>query len=159
MSGFEAAGLTLAIFPLIVSAAQHYEDCLRPFFQYKKFVKEADTFRKLLSVQKAIFRNQCGILLQELVDHDAALAMLNGSRHLSQLDVELERQLSEILGESKESCAAIIETIQEKLSVIESESEHLGATIEQERQVGSSTRLSLVCSHQQLNLSSAKHTL
>ena len=139
MSGIEAAGLALAILPLIVSAAEHYEDCFRPFLRYKKFAKEADFFRKLFSVQKAIFRNQCGILLQELVDHDTALAMLNGARHLSQITDDLERQLGELLGESKEPCVAIIETIHDKLSDIASESQQLGTTIEQERQVSSST--------------------
>ena len=127
----EPAGLAVAILPLIVSAAQHYEDCFRPFLKYKRFAKEADAFRKRFSVQKAIFRNQCGILLQELVDHDTALAMLNGS----QSNHRLERQLDELLGESKQPCAAIIRAIRDKLSNMESESQQLETTIEQERQV------------------------
>ena len=135
MSGIEAVGLALAILPLIVSAAQHYEDCFRPFLKYKRFAQEADGFRKLFSVQKAIFRNQCGTLLQELVEHDAALAILNGGRHLSELESDLERQLNDLLGESKEPCAAIMNAIHDKLSDIESESQQLETTIEQERQV------------------------
>ena len=105
---------------------------------YRKFAKEADTFRKLLSVQKAIFRTQCSILLQELVDHDAALAMLNRACHFLQIDDELEKQLDRLLGESKEPCAVIISTIHDKLSVIENESEQLGIIIEQERQLSMS---------------------
>lgn len=141
MSGIEAAGLALAILPLIVSAAEHYEDCFHPFLQYKNFAREADFFRKLFGVQKVIFKNQCGILLQELVDHDAALAVLNGAHHLSHVSDELERRLDELLGESKEPCVSIIETIHDKLSDIESESQQLGATIEQERQVSSATMI------------------
>ena len=127
----EAAGLAVAILPLIVSAAQHYKDCFRPFLKYKRFSKEADEFRMLFGVQKVIFRNQCGFLLQELVDHDAALAMLNGA----QSNHRLERQLDELLGESKEPCAAIINAICDKLSNMKSESQQLETTIEQERQV------------------------
>ncbi len=138
MSGVEAAGLALAILPLIVSAAEHYEDCFRPFLRYKKFAKEADSFRELFNVQKTIFRNQCGFLLEEIVDHDAALSILNGASHPSQSDEELDRQLGRLLGDSKESCAAVIEAIQDKLSDIESESQQLGNGIEQERQVCSS---------------------
>ncbi|KAL9062737.1 MAG: hypothetical protein Q9161_009750 [Pseudevernia consocians] len=134
MSGFEAAGLALAILPLIVSAAKHYEDCFRPFSQYKKFAKEAEFFCTLLNVQKTIFRNQCSILLEEIADHDAALGILNGASHPSQSDQELEKRLGQLLGESKESCAAIIKTIQDKLSDVESESQQLGFDIEQERQ-------------------------
>ena len=135
MSGIEAAGLALAILPLIVSAAQHYEDCFRPFLKYRKFAKEADVFRKLFRVQKAIFRNQCGILLQELVEHDAALAILNGARQLSKFDDDLERQLNEFLGESREPCAEIMKAIHDKLSDMESESQQLETIVEQERQV------------------------
>ena len=135
MSGIEAAGLALAILPLIVSTTQRYEDCFRPFLKYKRFAKEADGFRKLFGVQKAIFRNQCGILLQELVAHDAAMAILNGARHLSGFESDLERQLNELFGESKEPCAAIMNAIHDKLSDMESESQQLETTIEQERQV------------------------
>ena len=135
MSGIEAAGLALAILPLIVSAVQHYEDCFRPFLKYKRFTKEADGFRKLFSVQKAIFRNQCGILLQELVEHDTALAILCGARHLSESESDLARQVNELLGESKEPCAAIMNAIHDNLSDMESESQQLETTIEQERQV------------------------
>ena len=118
-----------------MSAAQHYKDCFRPFLKYKKFAKEADVFRKLFSVQKAIFRNQCGILLQELVEHDAALAILNGARHLSKFDDDLGRHLNEFLGESREPCAEIMKTIHDKLSDMESESQQLETIVEQERQV------------------------
>lgn len=153
MSGIEVAGLALAILPLIVSAAEHYENCFRPFLQYKSFAKEADFFRKLFSVQKAIFKNQCVILLQELVDHDAALAMLNGAHHLSLVSDELDRRLGELLGESKEPCLSIIETIHDKLSDIESESQQLGTIIEQERQVSPATIIFKVFFHHQLNCS------
>ena len=151
MSGFEPAGLALAILPLIVSAAKHYEDCFRPFSRYKKFAKEAECFRTLLNVQKTIFRNQCSILLEEIADHDAALGILNGASHPSQSDQELERRLGELLGESKELCAAIIKTIQEKLSDVESESQQLGFDIEQERQVSFSTMIFAAFLHHQLN--------
>ena len=135
MSGIEIAGLTLASLPLVVSTFQHYEDCFRPFFRYKNFAEEADVFRKLFSVQKAIFRIQCGILLQGLVEHDAALALLNGARPFSKVDDDLERQLNELLGESKEPCVAIMNMINDKLSDMETESQQLETTIEQERQV------------------------
>lgn len=150
MSGFEAAGLALAILPLIVSAAEHYEDCFRPFLEYKEFGKEADFFRKLFGVQKAIFKHQCSNLLQELVDHDAALALLNGAHHLL-VTHELEIRLGDLLGESKEPCVSIIEMIHDKLSAIESESQQLGTIIEQERQVSSATMKSTIVFHHWLN--------
>lgn len=135
MSGIEAVGLALAIIPLMVSARQRYEDCFRPFLKYERFTKEADVFRKLFSVQKTIFRNQCAFLLQELIEHDAALAILNGTRHLSEFDDDLEQRLNELLGVSKEACAAIMNAIHDKLLDMEGESQQLETAIQQERQV------------------------
>lgn len=98
MSGVEiAVGLALGVLPLLISAAEHYDDCLRPFIRYKNFVKEADRFQNLLAIQKVIFKNQCRILLEEIIEHDVASSMLNdpsGANHPSWSDIELEKQLS-----------------------------------------------------------------
>ena len=69
------------------------------------------------------------------------VAMPNGASHLLQSNEELERQLDDLLGELKELCAGIIETIRDNLSEIETEGQQIGNTNEQERQVNSSTML------------------
>ena len=155
MSGVEtAAGLALAILPLLLSAAEHYEDCFRPFLRYKRFAKEADYFRRQFSVQKVIFKNQCRFLLEKVVDHDVAASILDGESIPSQSVKQLERNLNELLGQSKEPCVAIIEMIKAKLSDIESESQELGTTIEHERQASLTPTVLLQCS---LNISREIH--
>ena len=77
MSGFEAAGLALAILPLILSAAKHYDSVLCPFRRYTRFAKEAKTYSKELGIQRTIFRNECRNLLKEVIDHDTASSMFN----------------------------------------------------------------------------------
>lgn len=139
MSGVEAAvGLALGFLPLLISAAEHYDDCLRPFVRYKNFAKEADRFRHLLGVQKTIFRNQCRILLEEIIEHDVATTMLNGrsgANHPSWSDVGLEEDLCKLLGDSRESCITTIEMIEERLRYIECESRDIETTIDRESQV------------------------
>ncbi|CAF9920614.1 MAG: hypothetical protein ALECFALPRED_001583 [Alectoria fallacina] len=148
MSGVETvAGLALGILPLLISAAEHYDDCLRPFIRYKNFAKEADRFRHLLGIQKTIFRNQCRILLEDIIEHDVASSMLNGpsgANHPSWSDVELEAQLSQLLGDSRDACIATVEMIKERLRDIEDESQDLEMTLHQDSQdtadlVGSKT--------------------
>lgn len=139
MSGVEATvGLALGFLPLLISAAEHYDDCLRPFIRYKTFAKVADRFQNLLGIQKAIFRNQCRILLEGIIEHDVASSMLNGpsgANHPSWSDIELEEQLSQLLGESRRACITTVDMIEERLRDIDSESQDLVTTIDQDSQV------------------------
>lgn len=139
MTGVETvAGLALGVLPLLISAAEHYDDCLRPFIRYKNFAKEADRFRHLLGIQKTIFKNQCRLLLEEIIEHDVASSMLggpSGANHPSWSDSDLEEQLSQLLGDSRDACITTVEMIEERLRDIEGESQDLEATIDQDSRV------------------------
>lgn len=139
MSGVEAvAGLALGILPLLISAAEHYDGTLRPFERYQNFAKEADRFQGQLAIQKVIFRNQCRILLEEIIEHDVASSMLHGPSgpsHPSWSDVELEEQLSQLLGESRDACVTTVEMIEQRLGDIDGESQDLATTIHEDSQV------------------------
>ncbi len=55
MSGFEVVGVVFGVLPILISAAEHYEDVFRPFKRYKKFAPELEEYQKKLGIQKAIF--------------------------------------------------------------------------------------------------------
>lgn len=139
MSGAEAvAGLALGVLPVLVSAAEHYDSCLRLFVRYKNFAKEADRFQSQLVVQKAIFRNQCRILFEEITEHDVASSMLSGpsdSSHSSCSNLELEEQLSLLLGDSGAECLQTVKMIKERLGDIDGECQDLATTINQDCRV------------------------
>ena len=139
MSGVETAvGLALGVLPLLISVAEHYDDCLRPFIRYKHFAKEADRFLNSLGIQKVIFGNQCRILLEEIIEHDVASRMLDGRsglNHPSWSDIELEEQLTQLLGESRGACITTVEVIQDRLRDISNESQGLATTIAQTSRV------------------------
>lgn len=151
MSGVEAVvGLALGVLPLLISATEHYDDCLRPFIRYKNFAKEADRFRRLLSVQKTIFRNQCRILLEGIVDHDAAARIINCGSTLSNQDVKLEEQLVQLLGESKEACITTTEMIRQRLHDIQGESHELWSILDKDREVPTFPLVSLTLQERRL---------
>ena len=135
MSGFEVAGLALAILPLIFSAAKRYDSVLMPFLRYKRYAKEVKTYSKELGVQGTIFRNECRNLLEEVIDHDSASGMLVLLAQEAWSDCHLDAQLKQQLGESFEACVAIIELVEERLQDIEAENQEFGAIVHQAQQV------------------------
>ena len=59
----EALGLVLAVVPLIICAAEHYEDCCQTIKRFVHFSKDIYRFQLELAVQKTTFVNQCCIIL------------------------------------------------------------------------------------------------
>ena len=138
MSGVEVAGLALGFLPLLISAAEHYDKCLRPFIRYKNFGKEARRFQILLGNQKSLFRNECRLLLEEFIEHDVASSIIDGPLgvdHPSWSEVELEEQLTRLLGESSGECIATIEMIKDRLGDMDTESQDLATAIDQDLHV------------------------
>ena len=138
MSGVEVASLALGFLPLLISAAEHYNKCLRPFIRYRNFAKEASRFQKSLRIQRYKFKCNCRILLEEITEHDVASDMLDGPLgvdHPSWSSVELEEQLLRLLGESRGECVDTIELIEDILGDIDTESQELAAAIDQDSRV------------------------
>ena len=136
MTAVATISTVLAVLPLIISAAENYEDCFGPFIRYRRFDKEVDRFQQQLKIQKVIFRNQCRLLLENVTEHDAAANMLDGRLHPSWSDPKLDNELASLLGSSKEACCITIEAIDGKLCNIEKESRGLGAIIDADNAVG-----------------------
>lgn len=122
MSGIEAVGVVLGILPLIISAAEHYETTVRPFTRFIRFAPELSSFRQQLRTQKAIFINECRLLLAALVGRAQATEMMTDHAHPSWSDDGLEREMCDQLGGSGEACVDIIKLIEAKLAIIEGES-------------------------------------
>lgn len=133
--GVEIAGLALAVLPLLMSAAQQYNNCLGPFGRYKRFAKEARGYYKELEIQRTIFRNECRNLLEEIVDHDAASSMLNSLSQNAWANKKLDEQLAQQLGESLTACTATIQLIEERLQDISGEGQRFKSIVEQEKDV------------------------
>lgn len=136
MSGAEAvAGLVIGVLPLLISAAEHYNDCFQAFRRYRKFTSEVKEFRQQFKIQKTIFRNQCRLFLEDAIEHDVATKMLDEKDHPYWHDSSKEAALVEQLGGSREACVAIIKSIMQKLKGIGKESQQLESVITESPEV------------------------
>lgn len=66
-------GLVFGALPLIVMAVEGYEKINDVIARYRKYSNEAARFSTELSTQKAIFHNECKLLLREVVDDQGLL--------------------------------------------------------------------------------------
>ncbi|TVY82353.1 hypothetical protein LSUE1_G003453 [Lachnellula suecica] len=120
------AGLALGIAPLIISAVESYEVTFQPFVTYRRYSREVARFTTKLEAQKAIFNNQCQLLLlaaqkngrseEVMLDH-----ILKDSNHPSRRNGELNDRLNHLLGESHRSCVSTLRMIHETLDEITKE--------------------------------------
>ena len=126
----EALGIILAVLPLLVSAAEHYDDCLSPFIRYRRFASKVDRFQQKLSIQRTVFRNECRILLESVVEHDVANRMVDDNTHPQWNDKELEQQLVRHLDTSRDACVSIIQEIQQCLQDVEKDSRDFESAVQ-----------------------------
>lgn len=129
------AEVVLGILPLLIAAAEHWDDCLRPFKRYRKFATEVHHFQQHLKIQRTIFRNQCRILLDNATQDDLAGPMLKEPSHPSWSDPDIERQLATYLAESRDACHTAVQLIRERLDDVYTESGELGAVVAQDQDV------------------------
>jgi hypothetical protein len=123
--------MVLGVLPLLISAAEHYDDVFRPFKRYRKYAPELKLYQQQLETQKTIFRNECHLLLASLTGSQTARGMLKESKHPSWLDSELDARFARQLGDSGSACKTIIDLMRTKLEEIEEETEKFGFVIQQ----------------------------
>lgn len=116
VTGVETAGIVLAIFPLIISALEHYRKGLEPFVIWAKYHRELGSLRRLLELEEAKLLNTCERLLEPIVS-TADLAVLisepGGNRWK---DKELQSKLRRLLTTAHQSFLDALENINEELT-------------------------------------------
>ena len=132
MSGVEGIGIVLGILPLLMSAAEHYEDVFRPFKRFKEFAPEISRFQRRILAQKAIFRSQCQLLLIPLTDLETTTDMLNKREHRMWSSIELGERVKDHLGQSADACTATMIEIEEQLEGIQEKSQEFTTVIMQD---------------------------
>lgn len=156
MSGVEvAAGLVLGVLPLLIAAAEHYEDMIRPFQRARNYTQEVRKFQKILEAQKTIFRNECQHLLASITDWGLATRILQERIHPFSTDRNLDEKFARQLGHSGDACAALIALIEDRLKDVDRESEGFTSVISDSQKVSYSKLLSSPLSTCQLLMISA----
>jgi len=122
------AGLALAAVPLLISAFENYEIKFQPFVTYCRHVKEVQRFTDRLDTQRAIFSNECQLLMlalgQNLND------ILKDPNHPSRRDEALSNRLKEMLGSSYKTCISTLNLINDTLDKITEETKDFQSLLE-----------------------------
>jgi hypothetical protein len=96
LTGVEAAGIALAIFPLLITGVQSYLDGTRKANDMWHWKRSLRRLRRELETESSLFENTCENLLKEVVSSDKLLALLDGK---GWGDPDFVRRLSEHMGE------------------------------------------------------------
>jgi hypothetical protein len=120
--------MVTGVAPLIISAIENYETAFQPFVTYRRYSGEIAKFATRLDAQKAIFNNQCQLLLlapeKDGLQEDVILDnILKDPRHPSRSDGTLNSHLEDLLGASVNTCVSTLRLIQQTLDEITRETE------------------------------------
>ena len=132
MSGIEIAGLVV---PILLTALENWESCVRPFKRFRKFDQEAQDFCDEVGIQRAIFQNECGLLLHEVEEHDVVKGMLDSLDHKDWRDENIDRNLARHLGSSLSGVQLTIKLLIQELSRLNEVIEGLRDIVTQATQV------------------------
>ncbi|KAI9783592.1 MAG: hypothetical protein M1816_001343 [Peltula sp. TS41687] len=120
----EVAGVVLGIFPLLVTAVEHYDEILRPLETYRHFPSKLKLVQRQLKTQKAIFQNQSYLLVSRLTSKDDANRFFD-RRSSWQNNPHIDIELATRLSRSAEACKDLIRAIEDHLCDLEAETKLL----------------------------------
>lgn len=111
-----AAGLALAVIPLIVSALENYEYTFQPIIIFsKQYRKEVEKLQKALKIQKVNFANECALLLHSVTGNRGNLMIDDLEDPLWRDSEVLESRLRDRLSDSYDGCVSSLSLINDIL--------------------------------------------
>lgn len=120
ITGVETAGLVLAIFPLLVSALEHYQEGFERLSDWWKFRTEFIGFVHVIGRQAILFDENLEELLSPIITSDAEMdALLRNPTGPFWRRVELEERLRDRLPKSYESYRNTIDDMKETMDVLQ----------------------------------------
>lgn len=73
MSGIEAAGLVLAVFPIVVNGLQHFTGSVETFKAWKRYCRVLANYSRTLETQRVVYLNTIEKLLDGIIDSNDEL--------------------------------------------------------------------------------------
>ena len=120
ITGVETAGLVLAIFPLLVSALEHYQEGFEKLNDWWKFRTEFLGFIHSVGRQAILFDENLEELLSPIITSDAEMdALLRDPTGPSWRRAELEEKLKARLPKSYESYTTTITDMRETMDALQ----------------------------------------
>lgn len=112
MSGFEIAGLVLAVLPLVVNQLDNYSRGLTTIKGLRQYRWQLENYSSNLSAQYAIFLNTLQIFLEDLVDdHDQRSELIKNPTGNAWKDIQLQAALRDKLGRDYHAFIGIVASL------------------------------------------------
>lgn len=121
VTGVEAAGLALAVFPILIQGLKAYLDGVQSLRSVKNWKRVLNELIRELDVECLCFENVCGKLLEGMISPGDAKDPMNGD---TWDDPELQSKLQERLG--PQPTERFTELVKELLQLLENLKTELG---------------------------------
>jgi hypothetical protein len=121
MSGIEIVGLVLGVLPIILSAIEHRHGLAGPFRRWHSYPDELRRFQSRMSVIKTMLQMELETLLIPLLGISLTKKMLVSNHHEGWSNPDLNRMISDYLGDKYRSFCLLVESVKEDLEDLESE--------------------------------------
>ncbi len=120
ITGVETAGLVLAIFPLLVSALEHYQEGFERLNDWWKFRTEFLGFMHVIGRQAILFDENLEELLSPIITSDAEMdTLLRDPTGPLWRRAELEKKLKGRLPKSYEAYRSTIDDMRETMDLLQ----------------------------------------
>ena len=121
MDPLSVASSVVGIVHLLRSTVRLYEDVFWPLRRHKKWSTDLEHIQYQIRIQKAIFRNECRLILASLSGREVAKEMIENHEHPAWADPDLDFKFLSHFRDSSPIYARVVRSIEEKLVVIERE--------------------------------------
>jgi hypothetical protein len=129
LTGVELAGLALAVFPLVISGLEHYEEGFQCIKEWIRFRVEFSRFLNAVCRQKIFFRQNIEALLSPIVESEYEMSqLLDNPGSQAWGDAELNEKLKKRLPGVMEyecymatvsSLLEVLEKLKHKLKIVD----------------------------------------
>ena len=121
MSGIEAAGLVLAVFPIVVSGLQHFTEGLETN-NWRRYNRELAKYSRTLETQRIVYLNTIERLFEGIIQsNDEFEAFMKDPGTAFTLNPQYEERLSTRLGRSYGNFTRIMANMLDSLKVARKE--------------------------------------
>lgn len=101
MSGIEAAGIVLAVFPIVVSGLQHFTEGLETIKNWRRYHRELSKYARTLETQRIVYLNTIERLLEGIIQsNDELEAFMSDPGLAFSRNPQYEERLAARLGRS-----------------------------------------------------------
>lgn len=115
----DIAGVALAVIPICVTVVEKYHKVAKLVKRFRKYDEQVGYISQAINIHKSIYKNALQILLESILSEDEVHHLLTTPEQRLCSDPQLELELNDRLGDSKDSFVDAISAIKDKLSILE----------------------------------------